>query len=113
MNIKKYWIMLAIALVSLCTISCGGDDDEEGSSKDNPVSVNDPEGTIIVNLSNYGHSSHGQSHGNLIDFSIDNTWMYSLAMNSSNNLFVYEGITFYSCYQYEIYPCQPLLMLFW
>ena len=29
MNIKKYWMMLAIALVSLCTISCGGDDDDE------------------------------------------------------------------------------------
>jgi len=28
MNIKKYWIMLAIALVSLCTVSCGGDDDD-------------------------------------------------------------------------------------
>lgn len=27
MNIKKYWMMLAIALVSLSTISCGGDDD--------------------------------------------------------------------------------------
>lgn len=29
MNIKKYWMMLAIALVSLCTISCGGDDNDE------------------------------------------------------------------------------------
>ena len=29
MNIKKYWMMLVIALVSLCTISCGGDDDDE------------------------------------------------------------------------------------
>ena len=83
MNIKKYWIMQAIAFVSLCNISCGGDDDEEDSSKDSPVSVNHPEGTIIVNLSNYGYDSHG----NKIDFSIDDTWMYSLAMNSSNNFF--------------------------
>ena len=29
MRIKKYWMMFAIALVSLCTISCGGDDKDE------------------------------------------------------------------------------------
>ena len=28
MKTKKLWMMLAIALVSLCTISCGGDDDD-------------------------------------------------------------------------------------
>ena len=30
MKIKKYWMMLAIALVSLCSVSCGGDDDSDG-----------------------------------------------------------------------------------
>ena len=32
MNIKKYWMMLTIALVSLCTISCGGDDEDSPSN---------------------------------------------------------------------------------
>jgi len=35
MNIKKYWMMLAIVLVSLCTVSCGGDDDEEDALPNN------------------------------------------------------------------------------
>lgn len=31
MNTKKIWMMLVIALVSLCTASCGGDDDDDYS----------------------------------------------------------------------------------
>ena len=38
MKIKKYWMMFAIALVSLCTVSCGGDDDDEPIvNPENPV----------------------------------------------------------------------------
>ena len=29
MDIKKFWMVLAIALVSLCTMSCGGGDDDD------------------------------------------------------------------------------------
>ena len=32
MNMKKIWIVLAIALVSFCTVSCGGDDDDYTSN---------------------------------------------------------------------------------
>lgn len=32
MRIKNYWMMLAMALVSLCTICCGGDDDDDMSN---------------------------------------------------------------------------------
>ena len=33
MNIKNLWMVLAIALVSLCTIGCSGDDDDDSSQK--------------------------------------------------------------------------------
>lgn len=35
MRIKNYWMMLAIALAGLCTISCGGDDDEDVTPDNN------------------------------------------------------------------------------
>lgn len=96
MNIKKYWMMLAIALVSLCIISCGSDDDNEGGSKEDPISANDPEGTITVNLTNYGRtaSSYGFGTGevgNSVGFYVGNLWKYSLAMNNSNNFVLAEG----------------------
>ena len=37
MKTKKFWMMLAIALVSLCTISCGGDDDDDKGTSSNPI----------------------------------------------------------------------------
>jgi hypothetical protein len=38
MNIKKFWMMLAIALVSFCAVCCGGDDDDEPIvNPENPV----------------------------------------------------------------------------
>jgi len=47
MNIKNFWMMFALAIVSICTISCGGDDDESGS-KENPISAKDLEETLIL-----------------------------------------------------------------
>lgn len=76
MKIKNYWMMLAIVLVSLCTISCGGDDDEEGGSVENPISSNDPEGTIVINLVN-----------NDDDICIDDEWPYMyVGMTPQNNI---------------------------
>lgn len=84
MNIKNFWMMFAIAIVSICTISCGGDDDESGS-KENPISAKDPEGTIIANLTN---TFHGTGNGYYDDGIRDMNGKSShyLGMNSSNNL---------------------------
>ena len=84
MNIKKFWMMLAIALVSLCTISCGGDDDDEVGPKENPISENDPEGTIIANLTNTFHPTVNGYYADGIDLFGDISVF--LDMNSSNNL---------------------------
>lgn len=72
MNIKKYWMTLAIALVGVCTISCGGDDEDEGGTRDNPVTMADPEGTIVVNLAN--------------DKKVYLRYFNYIYMNSANNL---------------------------
>lgn len=39
MNIRKLWMVLAVALTGLCTVSCSGDDDDETIS--DPVSGGD------------------------------------------------------------------------
>ena len=61
MNIRKLWMMLAIASITLCNVSCGGDDDENVVPPSNNTSNNisngsgtiaDPEGTKIANVSN-------------------------------------------------------------
>ncbi len=49
-KIKKYWMMLAIALTGLCTVSCGGSDDDDENSGENTITEIDPEGTILVSL---------------------------------------------------------------
>ena len=85
MRIKKYWMMLAIALVSLCTISCGGDDDDEGGSKDNPISMNDPEGTIIANLTNTFKEGFNFYWDGGLEYMNGQHYNY-LGMNSANNL---------------------------
>ena len=76
MNIKKFWMMLAIALVSLCTVSCDGDDDDKGGSIENTISANDPEVTIVINLEN-----------NDDDICIDEEWPYMyVGMTPQNNI---------------------------
>ena len=45
MNIKEIWIMLIIALVSICTVSCGGDDDDDDLSQ---KSINNGSTTEIL-----------------------------------------------------------------
>lgn len=85
MNIKKYWMMLTIALVSLCTVSCGGEDDDEGGTIENPVSANDPEGTIIANLTNTFHESGNWYWTEGLEYMNGIHYQY-LGMNSSNNL---------------------------
>lgn len=87
MHIKKFWMVLAMALVGLCTIGCS-DDDDEGGSKENPISANDPEGTIIANLANTFHETGNWyfDDGIMITYDgYDYTEGY-LGMNSSNNL---------------------------
>lgn len=41
MNIKKYWMVLAIAIIGLSTISCGGDDNDNEFSTDNKETSTD------------------------------------------------------------------------
>ena len=83
----KFWMMLAIALVSLCTVSCGSDDDDEGGSKENPISASDPEGTVIANLTNTFHPTGNGYYADGIDLFGDiQSRSVFLGMNSSNNL---------------------------
>ena len=77
-------MMFAIALVSLCTISCGGDDDE-GGSKYEPITQADPEGTIVANLTNTFHESGNWYWTDGLDYMNGSHYNY-LGMNSSNNL---------------------------
>ena len=78
-------MMLAIALVSLCAISCGGDDDGEDDTKNVPATIADPEGTIITNLTNTFKEGFNGYYDNGIDNINGGLWCY-LGMNSSNNL---------------------------
>ncbi|MBQ9524100.1 MAG: hypothetical protein IJR69_03160 [Bacteroidaceae bacterium] len=89
MNIKKHWIMLAIALTVLCTVSCG-DDNDEGGTTNNPVVASDPEGTITVNLTN-GYNDDRDRIGNEIQIYGGDVWMYNFAMSSSNNFVLVRG----------------------
>lgn len=75
MNIKNFWMVLAVALVSLCAVSCG-DDDDNGGTKENPTTSADPEGTIVANLTN---NEKLLRIGDVAE----------LYLNSSNNLWVY------------------------
>lgn len=76
MNIKKYWMVLAIALVGICMVSCSKDD---GGTRNDPVTTSDPEGTIVANLANE-NSVYISGMGSL-----------SIRMNSANNLYVENG----------------------
>ena len=63
MRIKNYWMMLAIASVSLFTIGCSGDDEGNRSGNEKNTQTNgtenltDPEGTMIANVSNNEETS--------------------------------------------------------
>ena len=84
MYIKKFWMMLIIVLVSLCTFSCSKDDDE-GGTKDDPVTAADPEGTIVANLTNTFIYTKNGYYDNGISTMNGGQYVY-LGMNSSNNL---------------------------
>lgn len=84
MNIKKYWMMLAIALVSLCMVSCSKDDGEENGNK-STITASDPEGTIIANLQNTFHATINGYYDDGIENMNGKKYVY-LGMNSSNNL---------------------------
>lgn len=76
MNIKKYWMVLAIALVGICMVSCSKDD---GGTRNDPVTTSDPEGTIVANLANE-KSVYISGLGSVL-----------IRMNSANNLYVSYG----------------------
>lgn len=76
MNIKKYWMVLAIALVGICMVSCSKDD---GGTRNDPVTTSDPEGTIVANLANEK------------SVLISGLGSLSIRMNSANNLYVSYG----------------------
>ena len=50
-------MVLAITLTALCTVNCGGNDDDEMVSRNDPVTTEDPEGTIVANLTNTNKSN--------------------------------------------------------
>ena len=76
MNIKKYWMVLAIALVGICMVSCSKDD---GGTRNDPVTTSDPEGTIVANLANEN------------SVYISGLGFVHIRMNSANNLYVENG----------------------
>lgn len=78
MNIKKYWMMLAIALVGLCTISCSGDDDDDNPNE-STITENDPEGTIIENVHHKDYVELFHMRGSGFDIT---SYIY---LNKSNN----------------------------
>ncbi len=84
MNIKKYWMMLIIALASLGMTSCGGEDDE-GGTKNDPIAARDPEGTIVANLTNTFIYTKNGYYNNGISTMNGISYCY-LGMNSNNNL---------------------------
>ncbi len=94
MNIKKIWIMLIIALVSICTVSCGGDDDDDNNSPNSTTVVPDPEGTLEIFL-NTGTDPYYYSSKHT---SIDLGWVslglratqYLLALDTSNNIAIWD-----------------------
>lgn len=94
MNIKKIWIMLIIALVSICTVSCGGDDDDDNNSPNSTTVVPDPEGTLGIFL-NTGTDPYYYSSKHT---SIDLGWVslglratqYLLALDTSNNIAIWD-----------------------
>lgn len=84
MNIKKYWMMLAIALVSLCTISCGGDDEDNG-----PTNYDgDPVGTVEIGLVISGKDPYYVTAQNYLE--LDGS-SYVIAVNLANNFTVWKS----------------------
>ena len=77
-------MVLAIALTGLCTVSCGGDDDDDENENESSITANDPEGTIIANLTNTFYE-HGWYWYEGINNMNGGKYTY-LGMNSSNNL---------------------------
>jgi len=83
MNIKKYWMMLAIALVSLCTISCGGDDEDNG-----PTNYDgDPVGTVEIGLVS-GKDPYYVTAQKYLE--LDGS-SYVIAVNLANNFTVWKS----------------------
>lgn len=84
MNIKKFWIVLFIAfiaLTSLCTVSCGSDDD---SKEKNDVSI---VGTWVDGSTTIVFGSDGSY--NLTDISVPSITQYrkgKYSYNASQNL---------------------------
>lgn len=107
MNIKKLWMMLAVASITICNVSCGGDDDENVVPPSNNTSNNtsngsgtiaDPEGTKTANVSNnektdidlgipyiYQDGYYMDGEGNLIDAYHSVTC--NLTIDNSNNFY--------------------------
>ena len=93
MNIKNFWMIVVVGLVSLCTISCGSDDEDKGGTNENPITAKDPEGTIIANLTS------GAKYRDGILLRPNSEKMTYLYMDGSNNLTIcdYNGNVGLSC----------------
>jgi len=86
MIIKKYWMMIALALVSLCAISCGGDDDDgpsNTSTKPNN-SANGTEQKVQV-----GHTDQFYLGNTLCDWTDFTDYTKSCISSVSSKLFFY------------------------
>ena len=83
MNIKNLWMVLAIALTGLCTVSCGGDDDDNGQTNYD----GDPVGTVEIGLVS-GKDPYYVTAQNYLELDGDD---YVIAVNLANNFTVWKS----------------------
>ena len=83
MRIRKYWMMLVIALTGLCTVSCGGDDDDNGQTNYD----GDPVGTVEIGLVS-GKDPYYVTAQNYLELDGDS---YVIAVNLANNFTVWKS----------------------
>ena len=87
MNKKNLlWSLLTIlfaSMLSVSLVSCGDDDDD--NPNESRITENDPEGTIIANLTNTFHPTGNGYYNDGIEDMFGEYYIY-LGMNNSNNL---------------------------
>lgn len=85
---KSLWSLLAIMMVTIMLsvgfVSCGDDDDDENGQESETINEQDPEGTIISNLTNTFYEYGWYWYDGIENMNgIERNY---LGMNSSNNL---------------------------